>query len=254
MQRVAKETNLSETTFVLPGEGKNGAHRVRIFTVDEELPFAGHPTLGTASALRALHGNPNELVLDLNVGPVPVRFETREGAAFGEMTQVDPTFGQIHDRAAVADAAGLDPSAISNEAPIQTVSTGMPFAIVLLDSLDALHGLRFDWRRASQYLATSDAKFLYFLARDPAHANAFESRMIFYNGEDPATGSAAGCCISWCVKHGVVAPDQQAIFHQGVQIKRPSEIFVRASLDNGSVKNVRVGGFTVQVAQGTFSL
>src|SRR5947209_3757563 len=103
MQRIAKETNLSETTFILPEEGKNGPHRVPIFTVDEELPFAGHPTLGTAAALRSLHGEPNQIVLDLNVGPVPVRYETRDGAAFGEMTQVDPTFGQIHDPAAVAE-------------------------------------------------------------------------------------------------------------------------------------------------------
>ncbi|HEY0565638.1 MAG TPA: PhzF family phenazine biosynthesis protein, partial [Terriglobales bacterium] len=204
MQRIAKETNLSETTFILPEQGKNGAHRVRIFTVDEELPFAGHPTLGTAAALRTIHGDPSEIVLDLNVGPVPVRFEMRDGAAFGEMTQVDPTFGQVHDPAAVAEAAGLDRSSISNDATIQTVSTGMPFAIVLLNSVDALKTMHFDWRRASQYLASTDAKFLYFLARDPARANTFETRMIFYTGEDPATGSAAGCCISWCVKHGVV--------------------------------------------------
>src|SRR5580693_8427752 len=110
MQSIAKEMNLSETTFILPGdaavETERGV-RVRIFTVQEELPFAGHPTLGTAFALRG-ESNAREVVLDLNVGKVPVRFEDAEGKpAFGEMTQIEPTFGIEHEREAIANATGL---------------------------------------------------------------------------------------------------------------------------------------------------
>jgi trans-2,3-dihydro-3-hydroxyanthranilate isomerase len=255
MQALARETNLAETTFILPGEGADGAHRVRIFTVEEELPFAGHPTLGTASVLLAQNPGMDTITLDLKAGRIPVRFEQRDGSSsYGEMQQNDPSFGQVHDRTTVARAAGLPLDAISTEWPIQTTSTGIPFAIVPLTSLDALRGLQLNWKQAGAYLAGTDAKFFYFIARDPGQSkdNTLEARMIFYNGEDPATGSAAGCCISWCVKHGVITPNTQATIRQGAMARRPSEIFVRASLDNGLVKNVRVGGFSVAVGGGAF--
>ena len=251
MQAIAKETNLSETTFVLPGEGRDGAERVRIFTVDEELPFAGHPTLGTAEVLRA-RKQTKDVVLDLNAGRVPVRFEEREGMQFGEMRQKDPQFGQVHDREAVARAAGLRPEQLATEWPVQTANTGVPFAIVPLRDLDSLRQLRLNYAVGGEYMAKTDAKFLYFIAQKNDHE--LEARMIFYNGEDPATGSAAGCCIAWCVKHGVIAADQQVVIRQGAMARRPSEIFVRAGLDDGSVTNVRVGGFCVEVAHGAFTI
>src|SRR5207248_4484055 len=124
MQAVAREMNLSETTFILPGdpatEAKSGV-RVRIFTVAEELPFAGHPTLGTAFALRGKTGV-EEVALALNVGRVPVRFENSAGKpVFGEMTQMDPTFGHLHDREAVVRAVGLRDGDVDPSLPIQTV-------------------------------------------------------------------------------------------------------------------------------------
>ncbi len=252
MQAIAKETNLSETTFIMPGEGSDGAERVRIFTVDEELPFAGHPTLGTAEVLRARSGE-SEIVLELNAGSVPVRFEARDGMQFGEMRQKDPAFGQMHSREAVARAAGLALEDIATNWPVQTVNTGVPFAIVPLASVGALRKMQVDFRRASEYLARTDAKFFYFIAREEKK-NRLEARMIFYNGEDPATGSAAGCCIAWCVKHGVIGGQEQAVIRQGERARRPSEIFVRAALDNNSVTDVRVGGFSVEVARGAFTI
>jgi len=132
MQAIAREMNLSETTFVLTGDAageKERGVRVRIFTVQEELPFAGHPTLGTAFALRRNTGMA-EIRLDLNVGTIPVRFEDPPGqSAFGEMTQAEPTFGQIHDRKKVAEVTGIPLDDIEPELPIQTVSTGVPFTI-----------------------------------------------------------------------------------------------------------------------------
>src|SRR6266487_4455275 len=130
MQAVAREMNLSETTFVLPNEAaveRERGVRVRIFTVQEELPFAGHPTLGTAFALRGNTGAA-EIRLDLNVGTIPVRFEDPPGQPpFGEMTQAEPTFGQIHDRKKIADVTGIPLEDIESMLPIQTVSTGVPF-------------------------------------------------------------------------------------------------------------------------------
>src|SRR2546429_9169185 len=144
MQAVAREMNLSETTFVLPSdpaiERENGV-RVRIFTVQEELPFAGHPTLGTAFALRVLSGA-NKIVLELNVGKVPVQFEDADGKpAFGEMTQIDPTFGMQHEREAVAAATGLRVQDFDDSLPIQTVSTGVPFTVAPLKSLSVIQNL-----------------------------------------------------------------------------------------------------------------
>src|SRR6476469_6249815 len=141
MQALAREMNLSETTFVLPRdpatERERGV-RVRIFTVQEELPFAGHPTLGTAFALRGDSGA-KEITLELNVGKVPVRFEETNGqAAFGEMTQIDPTFGVQHAREAVAQATGLHMDDFDASLPIETVSTGVPFTITPLKSLSIL--------------------------------------------------------------------------------------------------------------------
>jgi len=129
MQALARETNLSETTFILPGDAaaeKERGVRVRIFTVQEELPFAGHPTLGTAFVLRG-KSEAAEVRLDLKVGTVPVRFTQPSGQPlFGEMTQRNPQFGAVHNVADIARLTGLKAADFDDSAPIQTVSTGMP--------------------------------------------------------------------------------------------------------------------------------
>ena len=253
MQSVAKEMNLSETTFIFPGdiitERERGV-RVRIFTVNEELPFAGHPTLGTAMVLRGNTGT-EEIVLDLNVGRIPVGFSTKEGLPFGLMTQRDPEFGQMHAREEVARAAGLEPDQISSDVPIQTVSTGNAFAIVPVNSLATLQNLSPSWATMGVYLSKTDAKFFYFVSRQALNPEAkLQARMIFYNGEDPATGSAAGPCIAWAVKYGVIPSAQQVLLEQGVEMKRRSRIFVSAELESDKIVNVRVGGHVVEVVRG----
>jgi PhzF family phenazine biosynthesis protein len=165
MQALARETNLQETTFVLPRDAaveEQEGVRVRIFTPDEEVPFAGHPTLGTATALRALRlrggtvkasdASASTIVLDLKVGRVPVSFREDRDGLFGEMQQVSPVFGQVHDRSAVADALGLDAAEIDPDPPIQTVSTGLPFAIVPFRRLSTLQSLHLDFQKAYGYL------------------------------------------------------------------------------------------------------
>jgi trans-2,3-dihydro-3-hydroxyanthranilate isomerase len=258
MQSIAKEMNLSETTFIFPRDAateRERGVRVRIFTVQEELPFAGHPTLGTAFALRGESGA-KEVSLDLNVGKVPVHFEEGPGKpAFGEMTQVDPVFGVQHDREAVALASGLGVEDFDSSLPIETVSTGVPFTVTPLKSLAVIQKLRVDLGEVAEYLAKTGGKFLYFVARETVDPAArLHARMPFYNGDDPATGSAAGCAAAWMVAHGVAEPDQRVLIEQGIEMQRPSRIFVRASRQNNlrdnRIVNVRVGGSAVEVMRG----
>jgi trans-2,3-dihydro-3-hydroxyanthranilate isomerase len=258
MQAIARETNLSETTFILPGDAaaeEEAGVRVRIFTVQEELPFAGHPTLGTAFVLRGQSGAA-EVRLALNVGTVPVRFEDRPGqTAFGEMTQMNPEFGSLHDPQMIAEVTGLKPAEFDPSVPIQTVSTGVPFTIAAVRSLQTLQNLRLDVKRASEYLAPSGAKFFYFVSRETVDPKArLHARMLFYNGEDPATGSAAGCCTAWMVAHGIAASDERVMIEQGLEMHRPSCIFVRATKRDNQVVNVRVGGNCVEVLRGEVTL
>ena len=178
MQLVAREMNLSETTFMFRRDSaieRDRGVRVRIFTVDEELPFAGHPTLGTATVLHDESPGAQTIYLDLNVGKIPVEFTRREGLPFGQMTQRDPEFGQRHSREDVARATGLSLSDISEDAPIQTVSTGNAFAIVPLASLAALENLAPSWAQIHAYLQKTDAKFFDFVSRQYAGAHDFLS-------------------------------------------------------------------------------
>lgn len=257
MQAIAREMNLSETTFVLRRdiniERARGV-RVRIFTTREELPFAGHPTLGTAATIR--HAFPEyatveTIVLDLNAGPIPVRFPPDAAATgtatFGEMTQLDPVFGATHEAATIAPLLGLSATDIAETAP-QTVSTGMPFCIVVLRSMEALARLQVNPAASGDYLRRSDAKFFYVLA--PEESGTWRARMQFYGGEDPATGSAAGCAISYLVRHRLWGAGERLHIRQGIEINRPSDLYVSAKLANGKVGEVLVLGSTVPVAKG----
>jgi len=258
MQSIAKEMNLSETTFILPREAaveQERGIRVRIFTVQEELPFAGHPTLGTAFTLRG-HSGAQQIMLELNVGRVPVHFEDHASEpAFGEMTQIDPTFGVQHDREAVARATGLRIEDFDDSLPIETVSTGVPFTVTPLKSLTVIQNLHIDSQHAAEYLEKTGGRFFYFVTRETVARDArLHARMLFYNGEDPATGSAAGCSAAWMVAHGVAAVDERVLIEQGVEMKRPSRIFVRSSQRDNRIVNVRVGGHAVEIMRGELFL
>jgi trans-2,3-dihydro-3-hydroxyanthranilate isomerase len=230
---------------------------VHIFTTQEELPFAGHPTLGTAATIRhalADYANAEKIVLDLNAGQIAVTFpeDNVDGnATFGEMMQLDPVFGDAHEAATIASLLGLRLEDLAEQAP-QTVSTGMPFCITVLRSVEALARLRVDTAASALYLRGSDAKFFYTLALEGD--GRWRARMQFYGGEDPATGSAAGCAISYLVRHGLCAPRERLHLRQGIEIRRPSDLYVSANLEDGKVCEVRVGGSTVPVAKGLLFL
>jgi len=286
IQALAREMNLSETTFILPRDPATEAQegkKVRIFTVAEELPFAGHPTLGTALHLyHAASSAPDKISLDLNVGKIDIRFRAdsqtvsgegaekqharrvrspeekagrgrADGQVFGEMRQRDPEFEVTFSREEVARVLGIAADEILE--PIQIVSTGFPFAIVGLRKQETMANLKFDNAQAADFLRNSDAKFFYFLWPQ-RHEGRLEARarMFFYGVEDPATGAAAGCAASWMVQHGIANSDEQVLIRQGVEIRRPSEMYVRATRDGQRVTNVRVGGFAVEVLRGTVTL
>jgi len=252
MQALAREMNLSETTFILPRdraiERERGV-RVRIFTVQEELPFGGHPTLGTAFQIRVSSGA-SEVALQLNVGHVPVRFEERPAQpVFGEMTQVEPKFGMVHDRETVVRATSLRDGDIDPSLPIQTVSTGVAFTVVPIRGLEVIRRLQINLTSAGEYLQKAGGgKFFYFVSRETVDPAArLHARMLFYNGEDPATGSAAGCAAAWMVANDVAKSDERVLIEQGIEMQRPSQIFVCASRVDNRVVNVRVGGNAVEV-------
>jgi trans-2,3-dihydro-3-hydroxyanthranilate isomerase len=259
MQALAREMNLPETTFILPEDYETDGVRVRIFTVQEELPFAGHPTLGTAAWLYLNHpklAGSESITLRLNAGNIRVTFKAPadgEAGVFGEMRQLDPTFGSLHTRSEVAAALGVALDDVEDLLPIQTVSTGLPFCIVPLRTLEAIARLAIPQAAAQAYLATTDAKFFYCTTpADPETGADFHSRMQFYNGEDPATGSASGCAIAYLVKYGVVPSGHPVVLEQGVEILRPSRIHVQATQSGEGVTDVFVAGRTIPVASGRF--
>jgi trans-2,3-dihydro-3-hydroxyanthranilate isomerase len=273
MQDVARETNLQETTFVFPQDAateRKSGFKVRIFIPNEEIPFGGHPTLGTAMVLRSLRlasqkpgsaqtSDASEIVLDLKVGRIPVNFRTEpSGSVFGEMRQVDPLFDAIHDRNTIAGLLDLSPEDISSDAPIQTISTGLFFVIVPIRNLATLQRLTVAPQKAYDYLRRQklpDIGDFYYVTRDTGDPTVgLRSRGLFSTSEDPATGSASGCTAAWMVRYGIAKPEETVHILQGVEIKRPSHIFVRASKEGDTVKNVRVGGHAVQIMEGTFSL
>jgi trans-2,3-dihydro-3-hydroxyanthranilate isomerase len=270
MQALAREMNLAETTFILPRDPATEARegkKVRIFTIEEELPFAGHPTLGTALHLYASDANLKksaEITLDLKAGKIPVRFAANsenaganrvDGRVFGEMRQRDPEFGSAIAREEVARVIGIAVDEISSEWPIQPVSTGLTFTIVPFRNRQTLSDLKFSYTQAAEFLTNTGAKFFYFLCSDRREGRLeARARMFFYGGEDPATGSAAGCAASWMVQHGVANSDEQVLIRQGVECRRPSEMYVRATREGERVTNVRVGGYAVEILRGTVVL
>jgi trans-2,3-dihydro-3-hydroxyanthranilate isomerase len=272
MQALAREMNLSETTFILPRDPATEARegkKVRIYTVEQELPFAGHPTLGTAlhlyaSELASDSKRSSQITLDLKAGKIPVGFtansetagrERVDGQVFGEMRQRDPEFGTTLSREVVADVIGVEADEIALEWPIQAVSTGLTFTIVPFRNQQTLSDLKFTYAQAAEFLKNTGANFFYFLCPERREGRLeARARMFFYGGEDPATGSAAGCAASWMVQHGVAKTDEQVLIRQGIECRRPSEMYVRATRESERVTNVRVGGYAVEILRGTVVL
>jgi trans-2,3-dihydro-3-hydroxyanthranilate isomerase len=255
--------NFSECTFILPREG-TGDVRMRIFTPGEELPMAGHPTIGSTFAL-AIEGTiargRTRFVFELGVGPTPVEMEwDTNGLSFAWMTQQLPDFGPtVEDRAAVAAALGVEGRDLASGLPVQMVSCGVPYLIVALGSRRAVDGVQVDRRALARALAAAGiAETPVFVFAQEADATAY-SRMLapgFGIGEDPATGSAAGPLGCYLLRHGAVTADAARAFLslQGVAMKRPSRLHISIDSDSGLVTRVRVGGQAILVGRGSLDL
>jgi trans-2,3-dihydro-3-hydroxyanthranilate isomerase len=178
-----------------------------------------------------------------------------DGQVFGEMRQRDPEFGTTLSREVVADVIGVEADEIALEWPIQAVSTGLTFTIVPFRNQQTLSDLKFTYAQAAEFLKNTGANFFYFLCPERREGRLeARARMFFYGGEDPATGSAAGCAASWMVQHGVAKTDEQVLIRQGIECRRPSEMYVRATRESERVTNVRVGGYAVEILRGTVVL
>ncbi len=245
MQRIAFELNLSETTFVLPTEHADCDVRVRIFTPRAELPMAGHPTVGTAFVL----DRGDRIVFEEGVGPVPVeRLRTADGTTLWQMTQPPARFGpRCEDRAALAAALGVRVADLDPALPCESVATGPPFLIVPLLSLESLARarLRLDaWEPIER--AVLGAQPYLFVRTGTRTARCRMFGPAHGIPEDPATGGAAGPLGAYWLAHGLTKPNEPLVFTQGVEIGRPSELFVEADT------SVRVAGACVPIGGGWF--
>jgi trans-2,3-dihydro-3-hydroxyanthranilate isomerase len=253
MQAIAKEFNLSETTFVLPPDDPKHDWRVRIFTPGSELPMAGHPTVGTAFVLAREHlirrdARETTIVLEEGVGPVPVRIEFDEGEpSFAEMTQPRPTFGPpLEDRARAAAMLSLEESELEADLHVQVVSCGVPFLSVPLRSLDAARRAR---PRVDLMESVAEEQGIppevFVFTREVEHEGSTVHSRMFAPGlgitEDPATGAASGPLGCYLVTHGIL-PAGDIVSEQGIEMGRPSFIHIRIEKEGEAMTAVRVGG------------
>lgn len=258
MQSLAREIHFSETAFILSDRPNERGWPVRIFTPACEIPFAGHPTLGTAFVIwdRFLGRKPDEIRLDLGVGVVPVAVEEK-----GErlvMTQVPPVFGSVVEPEVAAQVLGLAYADIESGYPVQEVSTGLHFLIVPVKTLAAMQGIKVNL--AEYYRLTDRLEAKAVLAFSPEtldpqcklHVRVF---CDYYDvPEDPATGSANGCLCAWLVRHRYLGTGEFAIqTEQGVEMKRPSLLYLQGGERDGAIL-VRVGGRVVVAGRGEFEL
>ena len=269
MQRIAKELNLSEITFVLPPEDPANDYRVRIFTPAIEMPMAGHPTVGTAFVLAREHlvnidFERTAIRLEEQVGVIPVNFAFEDdGRLLVTMQQPLPTFGpEFTDRAVIADMLSLDESAL-DDYPLQVIACGLPFLFVPVKNLEAMRAikLRLDiWERAVKDHAEQHVfAFTHQVEKEGStvHSRMFAPAMGI--PEDPATGAASGPLGCYLVKHGIVTDNPAGtpaliVSEQGIEMGRPSFIHIQIDQTDGKISRVSVGGQSVYIGEGAIEI
>jgi trans-2,3-dihydro-3-hydroxyanthranilate isomerase len=259
MQRIANEMHYSETTFIMSEEPHNDGYGVRIFTPAEEIPFAGHPTLGTAHIIRheILREPRSPLVLNLPVGQIPVTFlTTGEQSDLYWMEQKEPSIGQTFSPQTIATILSLDTTDIDSRFPVEEISTGLPHLIVPLKTLAALKHAKIEKTSYTNFIQQSWAKSVLVFCPETYSKQPGVSVRVFadYYGvpEDPATGSGNGCLAAYLVRYRYFSTHAIDIrSEQGYEIERPSLLFLRAEEQNGKIA-VAVGGNVITVAKGEF--
>jgi trans-2,3-dihydro-3-hydroxyanthranilate isomerase len=259
MQALAKEIGFSETTFVTEAAGDRYA--MRIFTPGQELPFAGHPTLGTAFVLVSERRVSTPATQVIAAGDIPVEVDVETNTAW--MTQLPAEFRPIFpDRDLIASAIGLTTAELDPARPVQTVSTGLSTTIVPVRDLETIRRATRNERMVGEAVAASGGQDLYLFAptAEGVTARMFDSE--FGIGEDPATGSAAGPLGAYLAEYGGLGKTWSVTIRQGEQVGRPSEIHVEVDREGGlwpgdrssGAWRVRVGGGVHIVGRGAFEL
>ncbi|MBB3607543.1 PhzF family phenazine biosynthesis protein [Rhizobium sp. BK602] len=271
MQAIAKEMNLSETVFVLPPQNPTHTAALRIFTPGRELPFAGHPTVGTAIALaeraHAMHGGDVDLVsvLDERVGPVRCAIRLRQKRASFAEFDLPRKSQQIVlplDKADLANALSLKITEVGFENHVPSIwSAGVPFLLVPVHDLGAAERLEFDpqlWEKTAPFVDGALASAFVYCRGGINHTAKFHAR-VFPIGmgitEDPATGSAVAA-FSGAINHFDRLTDghHPLIVEQGIEMGRPSFIHLHIDVDGGEIANARIGGQAVRIASGIIEL
>lgn len=264
MQAIAKELNLSESTFVYPPKDANNDFHVRIFTPAQELPMAGHPTVGTAYVLAKLGilgaiERQKVIIFEEGVGPIQV---TINADADGQPTVIQmrqpmPQFGDIIDRQLIADLFTLSLADVSPNSPAQVVTTGTPFLIVPIQSLEAIGKIKVRLDIWEDHLkGTSAEKLFVFTPETQYETSTVHSRMFAPSlgiREDPATGSASGPLGAYLVKYGIVNKGH-IVSEQGVEMGRPSFISIDIGFDGINFTDIVIGGETVYMGHGSLHL
>lgn len=267
MQALAKELNLSESTFVLPPQDPANHYQVRIFTPAVELPMAGHPTVGTSFILARermidWEGDETSIRLEEKVGLIPVSIRFKDGApVMMEMRQPQPTFGpQFDNRAEIAEMLSLDVATIDENLPLEVVSCGVPFLFIPLKSLQAIKNIRFRAEVLARLKERLGTDMIFVFTREVENeGSTVHSRMFApFQGiaEDPATGGASGPLGCYLVRHRAVpsAPKVAIISEQGIELGRPSFIHIRIEQENGAISGVFVGGECYYMGEGFFEI
>lgn len=259
MQEIAREMNFAETTFILSDKERQGGFDVRIFTPRAELPFAGHPTLGTAFVImkEVLRKRAKVVTLNLKVGKIPVSPIYRgEGIELLWMRQKEPVFGPPVDAQRVASAVGLSEEAIDGRFPVEVVSTGIPFVVVPIKSRRSVKRCAVNFEKFRELARDVSLTGVFVFCPEPYDSkNDFNARMFapeYGVTEDPATGSAAGCFAGYLVKHRYLRKSEVDVrVEQGFEIGRPSLLHLKAAERGGAIE-VNVGGRVAMVAKGDF--
>lgn len=247
MQRIATELQLAETTFVFPPTSAAADHRVRIFTPARELPFAGHPTLGTAFVL--IEGRDGVVRLEEGIGTIPVTFT----AGFGQMVQLNPTFiAFAGTKAQLAASISLEENDLRSDLPLEIGSSGLPHVYAPLRDLDAV-------RRARPRPGVISENVYIFAMGGERPGATVHGRMFGFGvgiAEDAASGSAQGPLGAYLVRHGLVAPARTAriMSEQGFERGRPSILEIEIDAAGGAITSARVGGRCVPMGGGWFDL
>jgi trans-2,3-dihydro-3-hydroxyanthranilate isomerase len=258
MQQIANETHFSETTFIKSDLQRSGGYDVRIFTPQQEVPFAGHPTLGTAYVIRnyIAADRPAALKLNLGVGQIPVTFQKgADGEEVAWMKQKPPAFNENFSIDELAPILQLPKDSFDSRYPIQEVSTGMPFMIVPLKTLDAVKKARTNLSLLEKIADRVQGGILVFCPETYRKENNLNVRVfvdLYGIPEDPATGSGNGCLAAYLSKFRYFGSDKvDSRVEQGCEINRPSLLHLKAHADGESIE-VHVGGKVILVGQGTF--